>query len=105
MKTIGDALREFADEQEHQDYFYDVRIVIAAFLDQPALDRTLALMQARADELHNEHSLKAGRRLRRIHLRFDRHQGKLDAIVEPIDPDQPRQPWPPTETTNERSEN
>lgn len=105
MKTIGDALREYADEREHEDYFYRARVAVAAYSDQPATERNISLMQQRLDHLHRHCSSVAGRRLRRITVEFDAYAGATRLIVEPYDPMQTRQPWPPQETNHERSEN
>ena len=85
-RPIGDALREWADEQEHADYLAAVCAMCNALVGASLRDINASVLTQRAERLRLEHSEKAGRPLRHVTIWLDHDKHQLNVTLDAYDP-------------------
>ena len=82
-KSIGQALAEWVDEQEHKEFIAATQACCSRRLGQPIQPGLRENLQREVDELHASFSRQAGRQLRRILVWIDADKNTLHLSLEP----------------------
>jgi hypothetical protein len=86
-RPIGDALREWVDQQEHEEFIRAAEQHCSQQLGRRILPNLRDELQNQVDELHIRFSDRAGRPLRRILVWIDAERNTLNISLEPYDKD------------------
>lgn len=86
-RSIGDALREWADEKEHEEFIKAARTRCSWKLGTQMRPGLREELQQEIDVLHSRFSDQAGRQLRRIKVWIDADRNTLHLSLEPYDSD------------------